>query len=129
MSYSYAFSVGVYVRSRMGRKGRITRRESGLYEVAWTASSTRDWALPEDLTPDYDAPVAYGWEVRAKMGPPDFQERTFVWRGLSEAAARRRAVLKGQGVEILSVLPITHEQWIRAYGDPDIAGDTRRAMS
>jgi hypothetical protein len=32
-------------------------------------------------------------------------------------------------VKVLSVLPITREEWIRAYGDPDLQGDTRRMMS
>jgi len=125
----YPIKIGDYVVCRVNNlKGRITRAESGLAEVAWAGRGTRDWMLPQDLSA-VESPQAYGWEIVCRMGPPSYEERTYLWRGLSETAARRRAALKGQGVEVLSALPITREQWIRAYGDPAIQGETRRALS
>jgi hypothetical protein len=63
------------------------------------------------------------------MGPPTYEERTFYWRGLSESAARRRALQKGQGVTVLSILPVSREEWVRGFGDPDIQGETRKKLS
>jgi hypothetical protein len=128
MSHGYAFSVGAYVRDRIGRKGRVAGREAGLYEVAWFGAGKRDWQLPQDLLAD-ETVIPYGWDVAVRMGPPDYREHTYHWRGLSENTASRRAMGKCQGVHVLSVLPITREQWVRAYGDPDIQGNTRRMMS
>jgi len=128
MANAWEIKAGHYVRNRLGHAGRVTRVECGLAEVAWVSSGKREWTLPQDLT-RAEPPCAYGWEIRAKMGPPDYAERVFRWRGLSESAARRRVASKNQSVEILSVLAITREEWIRAYGNPDIKGETRRQLS
>ncbi len=62
---------------------------------------------------------AYGWDVTVRFGPPRLCEETFHWRGCSAAAARRKGMLKSHAVEIIAVEPVSEEEWIRAYGDPE----------
>ncbi len=64
-------------------------------------------------------PVAqvFGCDVLLKkrhVWPEQFEERHYVG---SEATARRRAKMRG---EVLSVVPLSRETWVLAYGDPKI---------
>lgn len=67
--------------------------------------------------------AAFGWEVTVRFAPGSRKpDATFHWHGLTEAAARRKGMLKTNASEILSVEPVTEEQWIRAYGNPEERG-------
>ncbi len=61
-------------------------------------------------------PVGYDVEVLFGMPP---RTETFHWRG-TEAACRRKAIFKSHYQRVISVRPITQEQWVRGYGDPAI---------
>ncbi len=69
--------------------------------------------------------AAYGWEVTVRFGLPLCCEQTYHWRGCSEAAARRKGMLKSRAEQIVAIEPVTEEQWIRAYGDPDLQESLR----
>lgn len=61
-------------------------------------------------------PIAFGYDVTCVMiGEPGVKQFHFVGR---EKAARRKAMWKTGVRSIVSVEPLTHEQWIRAYGIP-----------
>jgi hypothetical protein len=61
-------------------------------------------------------PIAFGYDVNCVMhGEVGVKQFHFVGR---EKVARRRALLKTGVRSIISVEPLTHEQWIRAYGIP-----------
>lgn len=60
-------------------------------------------------------PGAFGYDVNCVMHEGGIKQFHYVGR---EKAARRRAMLKTGVRSIVSVEPLTHEQWIRAYGIP-----------
>ena len=59
-----------------------------------------------------------GWEITVQFyfnsGKP---EQAFHWIG-TEAACRRKGMLKSNAEKIVKADPITAEEWLRAYGDP-----------
>jgi hypothetical protein len=61
--------------------------------------------------------VPFGWEVDVHFyfssGRPD---QTFHYRGCTEKAARRKALLKTHADRVLAVRPVSKEAWIRTYG-------------
>ncbi len=67
---------------------------------------------------------AYGWDVTVRMVRPINSQKTYHWRGCSENAARRKGMLKAGAVEIVSVEPLSEDQWIRAYGDPRLKNES-----
>ncbi len=63
---------------------------------------------------------AYGWLVTVQFGPPGYHTRQYHWRGCTENGARRKGMLITCAQKIISVEPVTEQEWIRAYGDPDL---------
>lgn len=57
-------------------------------------------------------PFGYDVEILCDGMP---LRRMFHWRG-TEAACRRRARLQSTFREIVSIAPLTRDQWVRAYG-------------
>jgi hypothetical protein len=61
---------------------------------------------------------AFGWEVtvRFHLGSGK-KDQTFHYRGVSMRKAFRRGIMKTNAVLVLSVDPVTKDQWLRAYGN------------
>lgn len=63
-----------------------------------------------------DQPVEkpFGYDVEVLYGVPPKTEM-FHWRG-TEAAVRRKAIFKSHFQRVISLRPLTREQWIGGYG-------------
>jgi hypothetical protein len=66
-----------------------------------------------DYTPERTY-KAFGWDVTVRF--QDGHTEIFHWRGCTENRARRKAMMKRCSVQIISVVPVTEAEWLRAYG-------------